>query len=407
MSNIGQFFSKGFPLGGVVSICYNGDVYTAPDGSQWYSNTPTAPFDYTSEYGNLPEMLTSPHPIMNGPESTNLFHPYTTSLNIAYNKTGNVLVTSAYSGAASATVGFKYYRSTDGGDNWTEYTFPNPTLTYQTIQYTAGKFIAHNAGATANSIIWSTDGITWSNATPSASITSQDIVSDNGNIILIVGNSSSHQISTDGGNTWAAITTPSPVNNGTLIGCGVVTYNQGANLFITAAGTVGTYMTAAPGQPWTSNTNNSTYATYGSKLYTSVRMASNATITVAMGMAGYFCTTTDSNTWSNHGFISTTMGTTLNPNQFYYDGEKWVARFAHRVFYSYDSVTWTEGKKIGGFTTIIPQSNGLLFGFPLLSTNNPTKCLRVANVADTTPKTVISSVLAVAQGTNMTQYRIK
>ena len=50
MSNLGQFYGKGFPLGATVTMAYMGDRYVAPDGSEWIAGTTTSPFAYTSDY---------------------------------------------------------------------------------------------------------------------------------------------------------------------------------------------------------------------------------------------------------------------------------------------------------------------------------------------------------------------
>ena len=405
MSNINQFFSGGWPLGAAVTMATQSDeVYNAEDGTQWYSNHSIAPFNYTSDYSNLPSHMLSPHPIMKGPETSTYFIPAITNFNIAYDKTANVIVTSSYVGGSGP--GYQYYRTTNGGETWDNYYFPNKTLNYSTIQYTAGKFIAHVPSTTSgNVILLSTDGISWSNATTSASVPSQDIISDNGNTILIYGTGTAHTVSTNGGNTWALSTAPYTSVNGTLVGGGAVTYNQGANLFIAPTQTTGAYQTSAPGQAWSGNVTNGTYLFNGIRLGALPRMASNATITVVIGNTGFYMTTTDSVTWSNPGYICNNL-TSVNPNNFYYDGTKWVARFSHRIFYSYNSVDWHE-TFAGGFTLILPQSNGLLFGFCLLSATSPTKCLRVANVADTISLTVTSPVLPTSISTTTIYYRIK
>lgn len=405
MSNLSQFVGATIPIGGSIqSMPYGGDVYSAPDGTQWYSNTPTSPFAYTSAYSYLPDHMVSSHPIMTGPEANGLWNTYNSNWNIAYNPSAPLYCTSPYSG--NTTDGLKYYTSSDGS-TWTSRTFPNPSLQYSCLQYTAGKFIGVASNATTNGVVTSTDGINWTSVT-GISLTPQDIISDGANKIVIVSNGSTSAYSTDGGATWTTTSTGGTPSNYTMVGQGVGTWNAGAGLFIVSSTTNGAYMTSPTGATWTHQTTQSTFSGYYSRFAGSVvKFASNATTTVAVGYGGFFATTTNGLTWSNHGFISSTFGTSLPPNQVYYDGTRFVARFLNRVFYSTTGTSWIEGKSLGGFTLLIPQSNGILFGFPLLTSLCNTKMLKVSDVTSTTRQTVISPVLHVQQSTNHVQYRIR
>lgn len=407
MSNLKQFVGAVIPLGGTVTIPYSGQpVYTAPDGTQWYSNVPTAPFAYTSDYSYLPDFMTSPHAIMNGPESNGTWVPPITAFNIAYNPSSGLYVTSYYDG--DATNGYNYYTSSNNGTTWTKRTFPN-NKAYNTIQYTAGKFVACIDSTTTNGVITSTDGINWTSVT-GVLLVAYDIVSDGVNNIVIMGSGTGIAYSTDGGSTWTSATGAGSFSStvGLCVGQGGITWNAGAGLFIAGMGNVGAYQTSPTGATWTARNAQATYSIYGSKFAAGTKYASNATTTVAVGTGGFFATTTDGLTWSNHGYISTSnLATTIVPNQVYYDGTRFVARFQNLVFYSTNGTTWTQGSSIGGFTLLTPQSNGTLFGFPLLTTLLPTELLRVANVASTTRQTVISPVLHVAQVTSHIHYRIR
>lgn len=405
MSNLSQFVGATIPMGGsIYQMPYGGDVYTAPDGTQWYSNTPTSPFAYTSAYSYLPDHMVSSHPIMNGPESNGLWMPVVTGLNIAYNPTAPLYCTAPYFG--NTTDGWKYYTSSDGS-TWTQRTFPNPASTYSCLQYTASKFIGAATGATANGVITSTDGINWTTVT-GINLTPQDIVSDGGSNIVIIPTSTTAANTIDGGTTWVSNALPATPSNFSLVGQGVATWNAGAGLFIVATTTAGTYMTSPTGAVWTLRNTQSTFSSYSNRFAGSIfKVASNATTTIAVGYGGFFATTTDGLTWSNHGLISPTTGAAFSPTQVYYDGTRFVVRYQQRVWYSTNGTTWTEGKPLGGFTLLIPQSNGVLFGFPLLSLLVPTKVLKVSDVSSTSRQTVISPILHVAQTTAVNYYRIR
>jgi|688.fasta_scaffold00652_4 hypothetical protein len=390
MSNFSQFIGKAFPIGGILNMPYSSDLYTAADGTQWYALVSTAPFDYTSDYSYLPDHLTSPHPIFYGPESGGLWYGpvVSQSISIAYNPSGPLYVTATFNG--NATNGFKYYTSTNGS-TWTERTFPN-SKTYPIIQYTAGKFIAVSPSSTTDGIITSTDGINWTSVTGVSIANITDIISDGTDVIVFPYNSTTAAYSSDGGSTWASSTMAASSGTSNAIntnGIGSITWNAGAGLFIAITSTTGQYQTSATGAngSWTARTP-ATYNGYA-QFTNSTRFASNSTTTVAVGITGFFATTTDGLTWSNHGLISTSLATTSAPLAVYHDGTRFVVRFSQRVFYSTDGVTWTEGKPIGGVSINSPVSSGVMFSF---LTNNFTlinKMLKISDVTLTTPQTII------------------
>lgn len=409
MSNLSQFVGATIPIGGTIAqMPYSGSpVYTAPDGTQWYSNTPNAPFEYTSDYAHLPDHMTSPHALMNGPESNGLWRPAVSGFNIAYNPSSGMYLTARMYG--NATDGYFYYTSIDDGVTWILRQFPY-NLVYDTVQYTAGKFVAYATTATTNGVITSTDGINWTAANAPASISPYDIFSDGVNNIVVMSSSTDSAYSTDGGSTWTAATGTGSFSStvGLCVGQGGITYNAGAGLFISGNGTTGAYQTSPTGETWTNRNAQATYSTYNTLFTSNTKYASNATTTIAVGSSGFFATTTDGLTWSNHGYVSqNNWATTPPPTQVYYDGTRFVVRYQQQVWYSSGGTTWTKGKNIGGFTLLLPQSNGVLFGFPLLSANQPSKLLKVSDVTATTRQTVISPIIHVAQSTTHTHYRIR
>lgn len=403
MSNLSQFVGGGFPIGGGVAIPYNGDVYTSSDGTQWYSNTPTSPFAYTSAYSYLPDSMVSSHPIMTGPEANGTWMPYTATFNIAYNPTAPLYCTAPYQG--NTFNGWTYYTSADGS-TWTSRTFPNPSVTYTVLCYTAGKFIGVAPSTTTNGLITSTDGINWTSFNIS-SIFAGDVASNGStNIVVIPYASTTGMYSIDSGASWASFTIAN-TSSFQAAGQGGITWNAGAGLFIVVINAAGAYSTSPTGATWTSRSAQSTFTPYSARFNGNHKFASNSTTTVCVGLGGFFATSTDGLTWSNHGLISDTWGNSGAPHQVYYDGTRFVVRYQQRVWYSTDGTTWTEGKPIGGHTLVIPQSNGVLFAFPLLAANVMSKMLNVSDVTLTTRQTILSSVLHVQQTTIHTHYRIR
>lgn len=400
MSNLGQYYGKGFPYGGSLSMPYGGDVLTFADGSQWIATTPTAPFAYTSEYAHLPSSMTSPHPLMNGPEN-GLFVPMNAQFSIAYDPGTGTYCTSSISIQTNGQSG--YYTSADGS-NWTYRTFPTTNITFFYVVFTGGKFFALSTAS--STVLVSTDAITWSTYAFTATLSSLQDVLTNGTGTFVAINTTTSNYSTNGGATWTLTTLAASPSNLSMPGQGVGTWNAGAGLFIVAAG-AGSYQTSPDGITWTLRATQASYAVWQGRLTATTKFASNATTTVAMGLGGFFAVTADGLTWTNHGYVSNTQGTSTVPSQLYFDGTRFVARINHRVFYSTNGTSWTEGAYLGGATVICPQSNGVLFLLSLLTNNVPSKCLRVADVTLTTPQTVANQLVAVAQGTNASYYRIK
>jgi hypothetical protein len=417
MSNLSQFFNANIPLGATAQLAYQSDLYTDAGGSEWLMNTPTAAFDYTNEYSNLPDIMTSCHPIFDGPEPDGSWWPSLAPVfNIAYDPVNNVHCTSAYSGNALGD-GFTYYYKIGTGP-WTAAIFPNNIL-YNYIVYVGGKFIAV-ANATTNAVITSTDAISWTSSNLSESVSASGtgaILSDGGSNIVIFGSSTqSTQWSSDGGATWTKVTLPSlPGAAAVTSGRGFATYNAGAGLFMMSTSTPGRYQTSPTGQTWTTYSNQPSYRKFKNYLAEQVRFVSNATTTIAIGTSGFCIQTTDGLNWTDPSRVAessvgplTSTGT--EPvNSFYYDGTRFVVRYGMVLFYSTDGKIWTRSKPIGGHTLNLPCDGGVLFAFPLLSSNIRTKCLRISDVTSTARQTVLSNILAVNLSTAAlgVAYRIK
>ena len=415
MSNLGQFYGVGFPINSTLNQPYNSKVQSpGSDGTQWIGNNACSAFAWDSSYSYLPESLTSIHSIFLGPEADGSWFPYTTYPSIAYNPGGNVFVTGWYTGNTLSSSGGIGYRSTNAGTSWTRFSFPNPDREYRILQYCGNKFVGVANSSLTNGIITSTDGVTWTSITVGGSTTiaqPQDVAS-NGSTYYVAheANGTGYYYSTDSGATWTSAAAPYAFKNLSCIGQGTIVWCPSASLFLATTTNSSVYMTSPTGATWTANTTsinfarNSMRADQGGQQ----KFAASASIIVCMGYGGNYTTSTDGVTWTAPALLTPTNPVTnILVHQFYYDGTRFCARVQQRMWYSTDGSTWTEGKKIGGFTLIIPQSNGVLFGFQFLSASVVTQCLRVENPTKTTPATIIPSVLGVTVFTNQTYYRIR
>lgn len=409
MSNLTQFIGgggSGIPLYSTVNMVnQNTTLVEFSDGTKWYYGLPTAPFPYTSEYSYLPDTWVTPHALFPGPESDGTWLPLSTSMSIAYNPSSGIYITSAYFG--DTTNGHSYYRSTNHGQTWTLHQFPFTPL-YNVVSFTGGKFVAYANSTTTNGILYSTDGINWTATNAPASINPVEVISDGGSNFFTQATSTTGAYSGDGGATWTSVTGLPSQSWSQMPGQGRVTYNAGAGLFILAQTTAGAYATSPTGQTWTNRNTQPTFAPYSSRFSGSATFfASNSTTTIAVGGGGFFATTTDGLTWSNHNYIPSYPKTSSAPNQVYYDGTRFVVRFNYWIWYSTNGIDWTQGKPIGGCTLVTPQSNGVLFVFPLYSNNIRSLGFRITNVTATNPNYVICPVLHVTEFGNGLHYRIK
>ena len=381
------------PIGFVTSIPYMGDLYTDPSGSVWMCFSGTSPFAYDPSYAYLPDSLKSPHPLMAGPDTGGLWTPVLTNAAPAYDPISGKYCTSAWDG--DATNGYTYYTS-NNGIAWTKRTFPNSPIKYSHVVCFNGRFFGFAVGI-VNCVIYSDDGgVTWtSKAAGTAGLGDvNDIAWDGANGLCAIGSAVGNTnciYSADFGVTWTntAAGNASATAGTNFPRAGQFTYNAGAGLYLANANGAGKYTTSPTGQVWTDHLTQDTFFNYAGRLGSPTKFASNATTTVAFGVSGFFCTTTDGLTWANHGYISNTLVHNTVPQNVWYDGTRFCVRYAQRVFYSVAGLVWTEGKYIGGaFASPTPCSNGVLFVGSLYGTA-PSKLLRVADVTLATPQTVI------------------
>jgi hypothetical protein len=409
MSNLNQFQnSGGIPIGGTITIPPTEPVYTAPDGTQWIAAAMPSAFTYTNSYSALPDIMTSPHQLLAGPESDGFWaFPLTSTFNaptgvVAYSTVTNTYCTAGYVGVGGSDA-YTYYYGT--GTNWTEGTFTN-TNSVNAITCVGDRFIVITASATTNAVMTSTDAINWIGSNFTSGIIPTDVAWDNGSNIYIAGTTTTGQWSSDGGATWtnSSQTTPSSSVN-TIPGQGTITWNAGAGLFIMATSTAGYYQTSPTGQTWTLKNAQTSYRKYSDRFSTNAKFASSPTTTVAFGISGCFLTTTDGLTWSNFGVISPTLGSQA-PTFAFYDGVRFVVGYSVRLFYSTNGTTWIEAKPGGyGNTPTFSISNGRIFAF--FPTQIPSQLMMITDVTASTPQLVVPASGASWTTGISTHYRVK
>lgn len=409
MSTITQYYGAGIPIGGTSNITFaasnSNPLFTAADGSQWYTYNPNSPFDYTSDYSYLPTFMLSSGSLFGGPVA-NLWAG-TQTIYMAYDSSTNTYCTSGASGTAAK---YLYYQSNNGGNTWNTYATPTSgsVINYSPVVFTAGKFFM-GSSTTTNGLAYSTDGgVTWTRATKNSG-TVVDIISNGANnVVILPSGAGTASYSTNGGTSFTNATIGGNAGSG-YPGGGCGTWNAGASLFVVPISTAGQYATSPTGATWTLRSQQTTYQRYSSYLIGGTKMASNTTTTIAMGLYGFYCTSTDCLTWSNHGFISNyTRAASSYPDAFYHDGTRFVAVFGSQTWYSTDGTTWTEGTRIG-LNSALSISSGVLFGFVgSTSQGSKTKVIRVANVASSTKQTVIGSLAhSVSSGATRAATRVR
>lgn len=404
MSNVDNFYSKGFPIGSSATYGnnFNGTI-NPTDGSQWVVPALNNFIPYSSEYSNIANQCIIYHDIVNGPLAGGNFlftlssQPYAP---LCYSSSLNRYVTRSVETTYGSTPA-KYYTSDDNGATWTKRSFPN-LITYSGVYFVGGYFFAF-ASLTTNCFLLSTDGIAWSSFNNPVSAAPANIIANGSTIIISYNGSTSGLLSTNGGTSFSTITFPTSATGPTpTVGYG--TYNTNAGLYIHASGTGGIYMTSPDGTTWTNRTPNS-FSSYPqfSNGASATKFASNGTITVAIGIDGFFATSTDNLTWSNHGYIFNEINGPA-VNFLCYDGTRFVASYTSKWFYSTNGTTWVEGNLITPAVTQLAsfcQDVILVTSFTgLLAT-----VFKINDITSSTKKYVTSGALVSAVSNNA--YRIK
>lgn len=350
MSNAAQFFPIGKRLGESVTLTYNGDSFTASDGTVWKATTPV-PLAYSSIYAGLitdaPELLTA-CTTMNGP--------------LVANTWGGMLFDCICGGTGGGATWLMvpttsniipyYWTSTDAGATWTRRAIPVTGKTWKTL-WDGTNFVMYADITGATGVQESTDGITWT-ARTGISFTVRDFIFAN-SLYVALGNATTLATSTDR-TTWTSrtMTAQSAVNNGRT-GGGSLTWNAGAGLWITGTTTAGTIQTSPDAITWTNRTvfnDNPNLITLASVVF-----ASNATTTIAVGLRGTYAYSTDGINWT-YGKIDADYQAS-SPIFAFHDGTQFVVYVLSGIAYYSTSGTgsWvraTRGKIFGGAPTRMP-----------------------------------------------------
>lgn len=351
MSNVAQFFGQGHRIGETVSLPYNGDSFTATDGTVWKAVNAKA-LAYSSTYSNLltnaPLMVTAATQL-NGPFADNYWNSYQTG-GIVGATTGGA--TWLMMGSNTSTNVDFYYTSTNAGSTWTQRTPPVAAKSWITL-WDGTNFVAYASGTTTNGVQNSTDGVTWTPQT-AISVSNPSDFLYNGSVYLVMPSSGTTAATSSDLVTWTSRTLATSVSFATVLtpGTGTTTWNAGAGLFITGSGTNGTYQTSPDGATWTNRTALNTeqaLLVFGS----TTRFASDATTTVAVGISGVVATTTNGTSWTIQGTVDTGFypGSNTTSGLLYHDGTRFVSWFRGITYYSTDGATWTRNSR-GSFPNI-------------------------------------------------------
>ncbi|GEC36467.1 hypothetical protein EME01_05390 [Sinorhizobium meliloti] len=238
--------------------------------------------------------------------------------------------------------------------------------TFTAVAYGAGKFVlvAQNG---SNRIRYSTDGVSWTNASPPASLQWMDIIFANNQFVVITSNSSVVMTSPDGVN-WTQHATAIPEANnwaGLTYGGGyyVAVARSGTNRVARSAdGITWTVHAAAQANQWfdvaygngrfvavtTSGTNQSmtstdganwTVGTIGAKQWQSVTYGNDRFVAVASNGPNNISTSTDGLAWVTQSSASPWINVDYTDGQFVALADETVS--SNNVMTSPDGLNWT------------------------------------------------------------------
>lgn len=214
------------------------------------------------------------------------------------------------------------------GVNWTMRNTP-ANISWQSVTYGNGTFVAVAGSGTGNRVMTSIDGITWTSRTSAENNGWQTVTYGNG-LFVAVANSGTHRVMTSpDGITWTAQT--SPLNMWQS-----VTFGKG--MFVAVAGTGGgdQIMISNDGVNWT------TITAPTAKFWKSIVYGNNMFVAVANnGSTTQIMTSIDGRNWESQ----TSPGNSSIWSSITYGNGKFVAisnsGTADAAMYSSDGVTWT------------------------------------------------------------------
>lgn len=184
---------------------------------------------------------------------------------------------------------------TDIGVTWTSRT-PAANLSWQSITFGNGLFVAVSSSGTGNRVMTSPDGITWTSRTSAADNAWQSVTYGNGLFVAVANTGTGNRVMTSpDGITWTSRT--SAADNS----WNSVTYGNGLFVAVSSSGTNNRVMTSPDGITWTIRTsaaNNAWKAvTYGNGLFVAVACGINST-SCSTTLANRVMTSPDGITWT-------------------------------------------------------------------------------------------------------------
>ena len=343
MSNLAQFLTIGKRLGEVVSLPYNGQTFTATDGTVWMATNDIS-IAYSSTYAALltdARQMVSCATVINGPFTGNTWKQWSTRGIVGSTAGGATWL--MMQGTGGSFIDF-YYTSTDAGSTWTQRTPPVAAKTWFSL-WDGTNFVIYAQGTGATGVQEATDGVTWTSRTAISIATIADFVFANSLYVCIPSGGTTLATSADR-TTWTSrtcTTTASVTVTGSNIG--IITWNAGAGLWIMGTSTNSTYQTSPDAITWTTRTPLNT--TPGFLSFSSVRFASSATVTVAVGTRGQAAYTTNGTSWTLVN-IDAGLDYSLAPQAAFHDGTNFVVIIQPGlVYYSSDGTAWTRAVGAG------------------------------------------------------------
>lgn len=351
-------------VGESVTLPYNGQQFTAADGSVWLAQN-GVPIAYTSDYAALlteaPGVL-SAGTLLGGPYG-GFWGDYKPRVIVGANTEG-----ATWLAVRDTLYPDYYYTSVDAGATWTQRAYPVAGKLWAAV-WDGTRFVLHAQGTAATGVQESVDGITWTPQT-AASINTILSVQYEGGVYLAWPTGGATQCATSADRiTWTyrtCVSTAAPP--GIRQGLGYEpSWNAGAGLFLAATGvTAGRalYQTSPDGETWTSRTGLDDLIQTST---TGCAFASSATVTVAINRGPFVAYSTDGLNWTRAIISSSLINLTSLASALYHDGTRFVVVTDGLIFYSTDGATWTLATRSrlpsGAATAIVKTPAGIAATF--------------------------------------------
>lgn len=402
MSNAAQFFPIGKRLGEVITLPYNGDIFTATDGTIW-KITNAKPVSYSATYSQLltdSPLLVTAATQLNGPNQGNRWMNFVPD-SISGSTAGGA--TWLMTGRAVASHLDFYYTSTNAGSTWTQRTPPVAGKSWMSF-WDGTNFIIYAFTTGVTGVQESTDGITWT-ARTAISFTPRAILYS-GTVYLAVAGSGTVCATSPDRTTWTSRTCTAQASQGAFGPLGQATWNVGAALFIMATSTAGQYQTSPDGITWTNRT--TINAIPGLAFATSgMGFASDATTTsIIVSQYGTVAVSTDGINWTAYDIDSSFFPGTTAPSFVFWDGTRFVIGYFSGavIYYSTNGTSWTKATR-----GTLPNT-GVLIKIPGGIGTHPGSSVdigyKLSDVTSTTSNSIVYPTPATTDASTRTYMRI-